>query len=414
MCALHIVVVVENAGVRRHVTDLLESVVRSERLGSHAANDRIEVVPCSSSAQALNNLSGRFDASEDAAAIVVSDMLVETIGRFAYARPELTSWAKELLDTFSNKPLVTVAIDDEHTRIPDIDRIVHSQCDEGQCLDTLELLTEKLSYLQRPRSQRLQNPIIVRELQSEAELLEYFQLRHRVYRVMGYIEEEIEDVPSRMEIDWCDTMAIHIGAFEIDGVSERLVGTARVMCTGLHHSEHGERVHNLAYRDTVLRRKMEADVMTMRLPIFQSMRSKHMNDLFADVAVCEKNCGELSRVIVAHDRRGAGLARLLVKFAIYQANRSGVDPLLLECLPIHERLYNKFGFQRIEGEYGRVIGVEKSMIAMELTPVTTSEFLAGAHIAAGKSILCACGHGECYSGDYLLFEGAACPLRYMF
>jgi len=411
MAVLQIGVAVANQAVRARLMTLLTSLQASGRLRARSINGPFAIVPNASPDAALDALSDHFANDDSAMAIVISDMLTETTGTFPHAHPELTSWAKELMDSFRGQPVVTVAVTGDCARIADIDRVLPADCTEVQLLKTLQILFQKLLYLRVPERRPLRKPVVVRELQSEAELLACFRLRHRVYRVMGYIEEDVEQVSSRMEIDWCDTRAIHVGAFEINGASERLVGTARVTCTDLLESEYGDRVRDLASQDRVLRRRMETGVMTMQLPVFQSMRSQRMNDLYADAIVCEKNCGELSRVIVSPDHRGSGLANLLVKFAIYQANRGNVDPLLLECLEIHERIYNAFGFRRIEGVSGRVIGVDKSMIAMELTPVVTTTFLGGAHVAAEKSMLCACHRGECYAADYALFEKPACPLR---
>ena len=39
--------------------------------------------------------------------------------------------------------------------------------------------------------------------------------------------------------------------------------------------------------------------------------------------------------------------------------------LFLECLPIHERLYEQHGFRRISGVEGRVVDVGRTMITME-------------------------------------------------
>lgn len=358
----------------------------------------------------MDLLQRHFRSDGDRAAVLLSDGLEEQIGSQSYPAPEPSQWAKDLRDTFRQKPFATIAIT-PHRRIPDIDRTVPARCGPDQWLDTLRLTIEKLSYLDRPKNARLSYPVVIREISNrETEMMEYFRLRHRIYNVMGYIDEDVERAPSQMEINRCDKHAIHIGAFERVGARETLVGTARVMHTGSFESPCSRYVNALADQDPVLKLKMQ-EAMTMRLPVFQSMRSPQMNQLFSDTLTAEQDCGELSRVIVSPSHRGIGLANLLVKFAIFQANRHNVDPLLLECLPIHERFYNRFGFQKIEGEEGRVIGVEQSMIAMALHPVATQDFVSGAEVFVQKARLCACRYRECYTETYRSYRTRECPLR---
>jgi predicted GNAT family N-acyltransferase len=410
MINLHLGVVVSDATIRRHFTELLRSFEQTAQLQKSIPQVAFEIVAHPSPEHSADLLQQHFRQEGDCAAVVLSDRLEEEIGSEAYPNPEPSQWAKDLRDTFKQKPFASIAITPHH-RIPDIDRTVPPDCRRDQWLNTLRLTVEKLLYLDRPKIKRLKHPIVIREIGNrETEMMEYFRLRHRIYNVMGYIDADIERAPSRMEINRCDKYAIHIGAFERVGTREKLIGTARVMHTGSLESPCSRYVTALADQDPVLKLKMQ-EAMTMRLPVFQSMRSARMNQLFSDTLTAEKECGELSRVIVAQRYRGMGLANLLVKFAVFQANRHNVDPLLLECLPIHERFYNRFGFQKIEGEEGRVIGVEQSMIAMALHPVATQDFVSGAEVVVEKARLCACRHRECYGETYRLYRTRECPLR---
>src|SRR5207248_10630954 len=131
------------------------------------------------------------------------------------------------------------------------------------------------------------------------------------------------------------------------------------------------------------------------LPIFQSMM---LTDKTVEVLTQKENCGELSRVIVSEDYRGKGLSELLVWFATLQAVNKGVGRLLLECLPIHERVYSKFGFQRLPGVTGRVIGVNKTMIAMELNRLALEQIQAQPSVGRFLQIMHAHGYLQhCHS-----------------
>jgi predicted GNAT family N-acyltransferase len=100
----------------------------------------------------------------------------------------------------------------------------------------------------------------------------------------------------------------------------------------------------------------------LELPIFHS---QNLGRVMKQAIEADEVCGELSRVIVAEDFRGGGLSRKLVEFAVQEAARAGVTRLFLECLELHEELYRQFGFEKIEGAKASVIGVNKTMIAMQ-------------------------------------------------
>ncbi len=102
------------------------------------------------------------------------------------------------------------------------------------------------------------------------------------------------------------------------------------------------------------------------MPIFHS---QNLSGILRRSIESNEVYGELSRVIVAEDYRGGGLSRQLVEFALHEATKAGVNHLFLECLEFHEDLYRQFGFRRMEGKRGNVIGVNKTMIAMELYPL---------------------------------------------
>jgi predicted GNAT family acetyltransferase len=127
--------------------------------------------------------------------------------------------------------------------------------------------------------------------------------------------------------------------------------------------------------------------------------------------------GELSRVIVEESHRGVGLSRVLVQYALLVAEELKVDWLFLECVPVHEALYERFGFRKLPGRHARVVNVGKTVIAMECQPVRVTEpeqgFLPESAPRAflEQNHLCCCQHRDCYLGEHARY-GTTCPLRH--
>jgi len=151
-----------------------------------------------------------------------------------------------------------------------------------------------------------------------------------------------------------------------EGARENLVGTACVVTDGTVTAENERLFHELAGDDRVLQHQLDRP-LSLGLPIFESQ--PQANELISEILRNDEHCGELSRVTVAPEYRGAHLSEKLVTFAVAQARRAGLRRLFLECLDIHERLYQKFGFVRAYNMRGKVIGVDRTMIVMQLTPV---------------------------------------------
>ena len=166
---------------------------------------------------AIGRLERHYAATQDPLAIVVSDELVERGGVLAPPGQAAVASleAKEKLDPHYLSPHGTIAITEGGERVPNIDRVL---TEAGTCLEqlqrALELVASRLVYLMRPAPRSFPNPIRVRRINDELELVEYYRLRHRVYEMMGYISNQKECVPSRMEIDGCDPTSLHLGAYE--------------------------------------------------------------------------------------------------------------------------------------------------------------------------------------------------------
>lgn len=289
--------------------------------------------------------------------LIVSDQLVRD-GEFDHQ-------AKELIDPYYRKPLVTLAVTETGERISDIDHAVKPTARRAEIAGILGLLTRRLAYMAPPVKREFPNLFQVRLIENEYELHEYYRLRYDVYRVMGYIGKSKERVKSQHEIDGCDFNAVHFGAFEECDGFQRLVGTARLLLTEAKESKWAAWTRNLLRTDRPLRTMVKNETLSLGLPVFQSQQ---LNDHLQEAFQQELLCAELSRVIVKNEFRGAGIARRLAEASIRYARDYGVKRLYLECLRLHESFYTKFGFSMLSSKGAQVIGINKSMIAMMMMP----------------------------------------------
>ena len=329
-------------------------------------------------------------------------------------RPQPTGWAKQLLENGDLKGRLwgTIAILERYQRVRFIDRVLRRYFDSKELLETLRWSAERLMYLRPVPRRPLPRPVVVRRINDETELSEYFRLRHSVYRIMGYLDPRVEFAESQMELNASDSGALHIGAFEQGwGGRQTLVGTARVVGVEDLDKRSVGWAESLARHDTVLRTELQK-VLPLKLPIFHSMKVK---EPYSQLLTVER-CAELSRVIVRDPYRGTGLSTVLTKFAILAAAERGVDHLFLECLPVHVGMYAKLGFETIEGVEGEVIDVNKPMVAMQMTPERLERLRLDEasgpplRVIRAKGYLCACKHDVCYRAQYGYFLSPDCPL----
>ena len=129
----------------------------------------------------------------------------------------------------------------------------------------------------------------------------------------------------------------------------------------------------IAETDPVSRRRLN-DAYPLSLAIFQT--HKTMAGRLIGIIRNRQKCGELSRVIVDRSFRGAGISDRLITAALERAVGKGINPIFLECLKIHQQIYEKHGFKRLDGVEASVIDVKRTMIAMELQPEAIAKITA--------------------------------------
>jgi GNAT superfamily N-acetyltransferase len=370
---LKLVLCISNETTRNEFLTTLQGLKDSGKLASAIPRYALETICVETREHGFGVLFEHLDVRANGVAVLLFDLPTGLVkaGRDVEVN-EAFQWTERISSQMKSR-CATVAIMRYPRRMNNIDRVIDALAEPEKLLETLKLVVDRLAYTALPEKRFLAEPLEIRLIRRQHELLNYFKLRHRIYKIMGYLTEEIENAPSQMEISWCDTIALHIGGYkQVKQGQEVLVGTARVVVGTVAEpskrppllASYERWIRALASSDPVLQQELVRGVLPFQLPIFQSMK---LHDVLREATKCDEVCGELSRVIVAEDYRGVGLSRRLVEFALDQAAKVGVGRVFLECLDIHEKLYNKLGFKRVEGVSGTVLAVKQTMIAMELS-----------------------------------------------
>jgi predicted GNAT family N-acyltransferase len=307
-----------------------------------------------------------FDENPERLVILIADDLIAS-GQ----PPQPSPVVGEILQRYADRAIATIAIRRPPERTPDIDRVVPIDCGRAQLERALDAALSRLVYLRLPPKTDPvhSSAIVIRPIRdgNETEFRDYFALRHKIYSIMGYLEAEVENCPSGLEINEADAHSLHFGAFHFCPPGQRLVGTARLVTNTGADPSLLEMFTRMARGDLALIQRIRTPYPA-GLPIFQTHDA--MTPVMVEVFKSAQLCCELSRVIVHPEFRGLGLAHGLVEFALnsvrQRALREGAQlkHIFLECLKVHESLYQQHGFETVPGLEGRVIDVCRTMIAM--------------------------------------------------
>lgn len=352
-----VVCVLESGPFRERLQRVLEKLSTSS--GTHAVpalrtrwHDNLE--------DAAQDIRVQYQ-SESVVAVLISDLLAEN--------GEPTSATREIMDAHEDKPLAAIACTHDGRRVPEVHRTISARANEDELHEMMQICLSYLRYVSRPPKLRKNLKFKVRRLRTQSELHDYYALRHRIYRIMGYLDQDVERAPTRLEIDACDSCSLHLGAFDVTSDYEILAGTARLVIGSpdtqqLLRGNTVRHTESLIKTDPVIRNSVCYKTLPLMLPVFQS---QELNDELTAAMIYEWSCGELSRVIVDEPYRGVGLSSKLVATAIDLARQFGLHKVYLECLRMHVPLYQSLGFDVIPGKRGRVCGVSKTMIPMQRT-----------------------------------------------
>ena len=213
------------------------------------------------------------------------------------------------------------------------------------------------------------NLMCVRDLRSEDDFRQYFALRYRVWKHMGYLPAEQDCDRSQWELNFTDRTAYPLGAFTRHG---ELVGCARLVFPLGQDSYHLRLIQPLvlATDDPKLAENFDYP-MRLRHPfdLLESFAGFHA--YFMRLVRRRIRYAEVSRVVVAPDYNRRGLGEVIVDSLLALARERQLQVLFLAC---HARLrgfYERCGFYVLPGlECERFAGVNAPAIAMaiKLTP----------------------------------------------
>jgi N-acyl-L-homoserine lactone synthetase len=353
---------------------------------------------------------------------------------------EATPLAKQVRELFIRNPVhlcgLIALLNDQPHRVSDIDAVLKIDDVTPESLKRKLLQVATRLWLKSPvgavSSMANHDAIRVHRVQSAAELKECFRLRHRVYDTLGYLEESVSRSASGIDMDSFDTKAIHFAA--VDYQSHEFLGTARLVTTVPQrigqtvigdpwrvirdHADWAKAIARqaLVEEDHVFHEKINQST-ELPFPIlfnsdFGTKYRAFMNQHPPALG------GEVSRVIVSPLHRGLGISALLMRSVISAAFHLKKKFILLECVPAHAKMYEKYGFRLIDGHHCRAQDQDQVAVGMLLSlddhPFNKAVAFAKSdgQMLSKLGHLCLCRNIECWKRREFEFrhnEGR-CPL----
>ena len=212
---------------------------------------------------------------------------------------------------------------------------------------------------------RAREMVTVRELEAETDFLQYFGLRYRVWKQLGYLEPERDSPDSKLEVDFTDLTSHPIGAF---AEGDRLVACGRLVRS---FGEEVAKVSDTA-RSVVTKKNDPILVKNLEYPrrynhpfdILESFPG--FRDYYRELVKNYTPKAEVSRIIVEPEFRRHGLGEVIVDSLVSLAYGYGLEVLFLACLKKHRTFYERSGFRAVEGlKCESFVNISVPAIAME-------------------------------------------------
>lgn len=351
-----------------------------------------------------------------------------------------TPIVRKLRDLFMRNPThlcgLIALLNDQPHRISDVDAVLKSEEIAPSTLKRKLLQVAARLWLKSPvvaqSTMASRDAVRIRCVKSATELKKCFELRHRVYDVLGYLEEPVSRAVSRIDMDSFDTKAIHFAA--VDYRSNEFIGTARLVTTVTpyvgqtvigdpwrtmrDHAEWAKAIASeaLLKEDCVFHRKINQPIdLPFPMLLNSDFGTKYRSFMEAHPPA---SGGEVSRVVVSPSYRGLGISALLMRALMSTAFDLKKQFLLLECVPAHAKMYEKYGFRLIEGHHFRAQDLDQLAVGMSLS---LDDHPFNKAVAFAKSdgrmlgefgFICLCRNTECWKGrDFQLRHNESrCPL----
>lgn len=205
----------------------------------------------------------------------------------------------------------------------------------------------------------------LREILDPIEFESFFSLRYRVWKEMGYLSAEKGLDKDALEIDHFDRFSIPIGLFSHDN---QLLACARLV--DQYGSENPSAVRTI----TKLLERRECNYAmrafsypgTAEQPFDVLCEFRGFRVYFRSFVRNRVSVAEVSRVIVAPEMRGLGLAEVLIDSLVSLANQKGINVLMLACRESLGRLYERSGFTPVPDLVSdKFLAIPEKSIVME-------------------------------------------------
>lgn len=385
--------------------------------------------------------------------VVVSDLLTDRQPNGGHIPSQLSHNIRERFRCHPHFCGLVGLVHGSAARTHDVDRTLDARgLSEAVLRDGVTKVADGLR-LKAPPGRRQEwdarEAVVVQLAQTEAELEACFRLRHEIYDRMGYLDEELSNLAAQLEVDPYDAFDSKRGTGALHFVAkvnrlDAVVGTGRLILARRIQANIGptaigapptlimQRQAELLQRiiarcDTTgeLQTRLNAP-RSCTLPLLQSTQLREKTkDTLRDVDALT----ELSRLVVVPRFRGSGVSKVLIRAMIAASFDLKKGKVILECVPTHVSMYEKYGFFAMPGTHTRAESLDQEAVAMALPPreqlgrvmsviendldmIRNGSVSRDPQMLSGQGHLCLCSDAGCWSnGRYDNRMKLPCPLR---
>jgi predicted GNAT family N-acyltransferase len=199
--------------------------------------------------------------------------------------------------------------------------------------------------------------IAIERVKSWSQFTSCLDLRLKVYRELGYLDEE-----TTCDLDSFDWSSVHFIATD---ENDQIAGTVRlILCGGDDFPATQELLQSNQWSSDLQKLNQSSTKKSDSLPVLETLNDNRISDQ----GLKSRKRAELSRIIVASNYRSSGVCRRLCEAVVSESKRFRVDTLYLQCLPSHVGLFRKFGFDlALESLEYRFLQVPGSVAVMQMS-----------------------------------------------
>jgi CheY-like chemotaxis protein len=197
---------------------------------------------------------------------------------------------------------------------------------------------------EKPTKKELDNPYLIKKIDTIEDFGQYLSLRFAVYDFMNYIPENITMKKSRLEADKFDFNAIPYGGFEIKNNKKTIYSTSRLI-TRTRQEPYA------TWLEEILSKNNEQEILK-KINIkpevgFPSEENYLLTEFYNKGPDVFNEFCEISRMTSHFDKRGLGLSREMIEIALGDAIQKGYKYAVGGNTPQHMPMYNLYGYEPI-------------------------------------------------------------------